>query len=138
MSIQRVDNRMGGAYLPKFDPITPKEVKEEYSEQVQGLRPETRKELGLTPITRDDIDGVCECGYVRLKGMATPIPRKLLTKEAGISVPRKFDWRACDACVNGWGFDMCGCGSRERYDKCDGLTDHCGAPNAIGAWSGYN
>jgi len=132
--VKRFDNRTGGAYLQEFEPITLSEAKKEYREQVEGLKPEVRKELGLNPITADDIEGVCECGYVKIKGIATPVHRRMLSKYSKIIVPRKADWSGCDACVNGYGFDMCGCGSGERFDRCKEGTDYCGAPMAIGAW----
>jgi hypothetical protein len=134
--IQRGDHRSGGAYLPKLSPVTKKEVRAEYLEQVAALRPEYRREYDLGPLSRDLIEGVCQCGYVKITGIPVPIPRRLLSREAGMVVPRKTDWYACDACANGWGFDQCGCGSGERWDRCHGGTDHCGAPNAIGAWGG--
>lgn len=136
--VHRFDNRVGGAYLPNLEPMSLSEVRKEYREQVDGLKPEVMREVGLQPITKANIDGVCECGYVKIKGIPTPIHRRMLTKYASIVVPRKTDWSQCDACVNGYGFDMCGCGSGEKFDKCDGGTDHCGAPMAIGAWGGHD
>jgi hypothetical protein len=134
--IQRVDHRRGSAYLPKLAPVPRADVAKEYREQVRGLDPAIRIEVGLAPITRADIVGVCDCGYVKLRRIPTPIPRALVSRYAGVVVPRKTDWVHCDACVNGYGFDMCGCGSGERFDKCRGGTEYCGAPMAIGNWSG--
>lgn len=34
----------------------------------------------------------------------------------------------CDHCVNKWGIDLCGCGSGETPEKCDGGFNECGSP----------
>jgi hypothetical protein len=135
-SIAVVDHRRGGAYLPKLEPVPRADIAKAYKEQVEALRPGVRRDAGLSPLTLEDIAGVCKCGYVKFRGIATPIPRALVTRYAGVVVRRKVDWIQCDACVNGYGFDSCGCGSGERYDRCKGGTEYCGAPNAIGAWGG--
>lgn len=36
----------------------------------------------------------------------------------------------CNHCVNGWGLDLCCCGSGKPYDKCD-ETRYCGTPMQV-------
>ena len=35
---------------------------------------------------------------------------------------------SCNYCVNKWGTDLCGCGSGEKFGKCDNHLSECSRP----------
>lgn len=37
----------------------------------------------------------------------------------------------CNYCVNGWGIDICACGSGEKFNECDNDLDCCGQPAQV-------
>lgn len=45
-----------------------------------------------------------------------------------IKIPRLQTTYCCNHCVNGYGLDLCGCGSGEDFGKCDGEFDECNQP----------
>jgi rRNA maturation protein Nop10 len=48
-------------------------------------------------------------------------------------VANTWAW-GCNHCQNGYGLDICACGSREPPDKCRGGHENCGQPMQI--WGG--
>ena len=36
--------------------------------------------------------------------------------------------RDCNYCMNGWGVDLCGCGSGEKFGKCKNGLEFCKSP----------
>jgi len=85
-----------GVNLPEVPEITPEEARSQYEEQMQALTPDFRREVGLEPITADDIEGVCECGYVKVRDIPTPIPKELLsgTSATADTRPAELPWQS--------------------------------------------
>lgn len=39
-----------------------------------------------------------------------------------------LNYSSCNYCVNGWGLDLCACGSGEHYKECKNELNECGKP----------
>jgi hypothetical protein len=72
----------------------------------------------------------CECGAITVEtdGDSYSMTRKdFLRLFPGERVPRKTAY-CCNYCVNSWGLDLCGCGSGEKFGKCDNELPECERP----------
>jgi hypothetical protein len=76
--------------------------------------------------------GVCECGAVTVEGtdgdeFSNCMTRETLAKEfPDLEVSDDcLKWCNCNHCVNGWGLDLCGCGSGEPLGECEEGLPEC-------------
>ena len=79
---------------------------------------------------------ICSCDAVTINfedGQTNSAKPEHL-KEIGIwwEDSEKFpDSYQCNHCVNGYGLDLCGCGSKETIEDCDLNLPECGQPREI-------
>ena len=71
----------------------------------------------------------CQCGAytVTISGVEYSIPSEIFKEKFGDLKP-EYTVQCCNYCVNGWGIDLCACGSGEKYNECDGGFNECGQP----------
>jgi hypothetical protein len=71
----------------------------------------------------------CACGAVTVEidGAHYSMPRKEF-RERFPGQRAKMKVGSCDYCVNHWGTDLCGCGSGEKFGKCDNKLPECRRP----------
>jgi hypothetical protein len=71
----------------------------------------------------------CQCGAVTVEidGASYSMPvakfRRLFPGQRA-----KRGYSTCNYCVNNWGIDLCGCGSGEKFGKCDFELPECKRP----------
>ena len=72
----------------------------------------------------------CNCGAVTVTvdGVDYSMKRKLF-REKFPGVRCEGSYGSCNHCVNGWGLDLCACGSGKAPDKCREGTSQCGGPS---------
>jgi len=90
----------------------------------------------LAELSEDLIDnlGICECGAVTISftdGTSASMPTSEFESKLGCELTIDMinsdmfsgRWFQCNHCVNGWGIDLCKCGSGEKAEEC------CGNPS---------
>lgn len=91
--------------------------------------------------TLEDIKEIskCSCGALLVDfndGRSYNMKPKTFRQYFGVKrVPRaqnaSHPFGCCDYCVNGYGVEICACGSGEPYQKCKGGFDVCGKPMQV-------
>lgn len=80
---------------------------------------------------------LCECGAVTITidNSDYSMPKEMFEKKSGSledaleNTPKQNEVQKffnCNYCVNGWGIDLCACGSGEKVGECDNDLDDCG------------
>lgn len=83
---------------------------------------------------------LCSCGAVTITmdGNDYSMPKEMFEEKYGSldnssELPDQVkdiqEYFQCNYCVNGWGLDLCACGSGEKMDECDNEHDCCGEPS---------
>lgn len=69
----------------------------------------------------------CKCGAVTVEIECESYsmrPAEFKRRFPGKSVPKRT-MSCCNACVNHWATHLCGCGSGQKYGKCDMELSEC-------------
>ena len=79
--------------------------------------------------TKPEYVFMCQCrAYtVTINGVGYSMPEEIFKEKFGDLEPENTV-QSCNHCVNGWGIDLCACGSGEKYNECDGDFEECGTP----------
>ena len=88
----------------------------------------------------------CQCGAVTatIDGRNYSMPVSEFERLYGSltnfsDVTGETEYNNCNYCVNGWGIDLCACGSGEKVDECNCEFDCNGKPSQIiGERTHYN
>lgn len=85
-----------------------------------------------SPESSDLLAVKCQCGAVSVEderaGWSNSMKYATFKKEfPGVKLVRKQRYYSCNHCVNGYGIDICGCGSGEPVGKCRNGFRECKA-----------
>jgi len=85
---------------------------------------------------------LCSCGAVTvtIDGNDYSMPKEMFEEKYGHldnsnELPDQVkdiqEFCNCNHCVNGWGIDLCACGSGKKIDECKEGYDCCGQPSQV-------